>query len=130
MLDLLLEGRGPRPAELLACPRCVASLAELELFLGHCRSAAESVDAAPDSSGSSGRLAERILARTTREDLGWRGDWRLLRGFVGQRLRSSGVLRFAAASLLVHLLALPVLAWLAFRDAPREFDRSDRIVAP
>jgi hypothetical protein len=117
LLDLLLEGGAAREAA-ARCPTCSEALRDLDGFLGQCRAAAATADARPEASQ---RLAELVLARTTREDLGWRGDLRLLRGFVGQRLRSSAVLRFAAASLLVHLLALPVLAWFAFREAPREY---------
>ncbi len=119
LLDALLEeGRGRRSAS-AGCARCESALAELEGFLGRCREAALGADAQP---AEARRVSARVLARTTREDLGWRGDLRLLHAFVAQRLRSSGVLRFAAASLLVHLLALPVLAWFAFREAPRRFE--------
>ncbi len=64
-------------------------------------------------------LVASILARTTREDLGWRGDVGLLRTFVDARWRSSAALRLAAASMLLHLLALPVLAFLVLREEPR-----------
>jgi hypothetical protein len=57
----------------------------------------------------------RILARTTREDLGWRGDFGLLAGFLRQRFSASRGLRLLAASLAVHLLVLPLFAWLALR---------------
>jgi len=60
-------------------------------------------------------LVERTLAATTREDLGVRGDWRLVREFAGARWRSSPAVRVAAASLLLHLAALPVLGYYALR---------------
>ncbi len=67
-------------------------------------------------------LVERVLSRTTREDLSRWGDARLLVGFVAARLRGSVALRLLAASLLLHLLALPVVAWVVWvrpADAPR-----------
>lgn len=72
------------------------------------------------------RVAEAVLDRTVREDLGWRGDLRLVRGFVRRRLRSSLLLRVAAASLLVHLVALPVLA--VYRVITAEPERDGFIV--
>lgn len=68
------------------------------------------------------RVAEAVLDRTVREDLGWRGDLRLVTGFVRRRLRSSVLLRVAAASLLVHLVALPVLAVYRIITAEPERD--------
>lgn len=65
------------------------------------------------------RLVRRILRSTTREDPGWRGDARLFVGFVHRRLRDSRTLRWVAASLLVHAVALPVCAYLAGGDPPR-----------
>jgi hypothetical protein len=62
-------------------------------------------------------LSRRVLARTTRENLGWREDLRLIGDFVRQRLRSSGWARVAAASLLLHFAALPVLAWMVLVPA-------------
>lgn len=85
-----------------------AELADLEGFLAECRAELREADAALESDAR--RLADAVLARTVREDLGWRGDLRLVRNFVSNRMRSSLILRFAAASLLVHLIALPVIA--------------------
>jgi hypothetical protein len=56
-------------------------------------------------------VASRVLAESTRSDVSVRGDLRLVRDFVTDSLRSSRVLRILAASLLVHLIALPVVAW-------------------
>lgn len=111
-LDWLLDPRERakrRRAELESSAEDARELAELERFLAHCRGAARELDVVPSSRRRA--LHERIYAATTREDLSWRGDLRLLGGFVAARLRSSRALRIAAASLLLHLLALPVLAW-------------------
>ncbi len=68
-----------------------------------------------------GRLVERLLQATraalpqeaTGQDPSWRGDLRLIRGYLGERLAHSPLLRLAAASLLVHLIAVPaVLAYV------------------
>ena len=117
LLRLALEGRAASRSELAACPTCAARLGELDRLLETCRAAARERDAQP---ARARHLAERVLAATTRADPTWRGDVRLLGGFLGGRLRSSRVLRFAAASLVAHLVALPVFAWLAFREPPPE----------
>ena len=85
-----------------------AAAREWREFLDDCRSAAQldQVELERDAS----RVIDAVLAQTIGEDLGWRGDLRLVGGFVSRRLRSSALLRVAAASLLVHLIALPVLA--------------------
>ena len=62
------------------------------------------------------RLQERVLLRTTREDLGWRGELRMLWGFLRDSLRDSPALRVVAASLIAHLLALPVLGYVILRE--------------
>jgi hypothetical protein len=56
-------------------------------------------------------LSQRILSQTTGEDLSWRGDLRLVGRYLGTGLGASPILRVAAASLLFHLVALPVLAY-------------------
>lgn len=99
-----VAGRAPLDGE------ARARLVELERFLATCRSALGEEGAAASTSA----LAERVLGRTTREDLSWRGDLRLVGTYVRDRLRGSLLLRVAAASLLVHVAALPVLAYLAF----------------
>jgi hypothetical protein len=113
LLAVLLAARPERDtlALLRACPVCGPELAELERDIAHMRSAlAESAPAVP------AQFAARVLAHTTREDLGLLEDARLILAFVGARLRSSRALRVAAASLLLHLLALPVLAFLVLRE--------------
>lgn len=111
LLDPLARAQLPR-AEIESGPEGARRLAELEEFLGRLRGACDRADAL--HAEREGSLVERVLARTTREDLSWRGDLRLLRGWVAGRLRASPVLRVLAASLLVHLLALPILAWYGF----------------
>lgn len=111
-----LEAEGAEVAE---------RLDEWSSFLQSCR--AELAEDASAESAQAGGLTDRILARTTREDVSWRGDWRLVRGFLGQRLGASIVLRVVAASLLVHIAALPVLAyytWIA--PEPETFIQFDR----
>ena len=90
------------------CAECDARRAELQSFLQRTRHALEQ----PADAGANA-LAERILAQTTREDLSVRHDWVLLTRFVTRRFRASRVLRVAAASLLLHLVAVPVLAYYA-----------------
>ena len=56
-------------------------------------------------------LASRVLAATTREDISWRVDLRLVGGFVVAHLRSSRMLRIAALVLAMHFAGLSVLAY-------------------
>ena len=56
------------------------------------------------------RVAERVLARSTREDLRRRADLGLVLDFMGERLRQSALLRVAAALLLVQLTLVPLVA--------------------
>ncbi len=67
-------------------------------------------------------LAERVLRATTRARPSWRGELRLFSGFVRRRLMESPGLRLIAASLLLHFLALPVLAYLTLlHERPPRF---------
>jgi hypothetical protein len=61
-------------------------------------------------------LVARILERTTREDLTWRGELRLLRSFLRDRLARSRAWRLLAASVLAHFLAVPALAWFVWKE--------------
>lgn len=109
LLEWLLNPADRDPAaqsELEADADAAARLAELEGLLGHLRSVAGDVQEEADS----GPLAARVLERTTREDLSWRGDLALYGRHLRGRLAESGWLRLAAASLLLHLVALPALA--------------------
>lgn len=113
LLDWLLEDEGlrePSRSALVADSEVGAQLIALEDWLGRCRGAlAPAVDA--KQLGRTRHLVRRILSDTTREDLSWRGDLRLVAGYVGARLRASAALRVIAASLVLHLLGLPLLAW-------------------
>jgi hypothetical protein len=80
-------------------------------FVQACREAAN----APVDTGE---VAARCLAISTREDLSWRGDMRDISRFVRDRMRSSAALRLAAASLLLHLAALPVVALYVLTEEP------------
>ena len=62
------------------------------------------------------RVAQKVLARTTREDLGRRGEAGLLLDFVAERMRQSALLRIAAALLLVQLTVVPLVAWHLHRQ--------------
>jgi len=115
LLELLLDADPAREERLEALrrdPRTAESAAELEGFLGRCREIC-AADERRYPPARARALAQGVIDRTTREDLGWRGDLRLLRGFLAERLRSSMVVRVAAASLLVHVVAVPVIAWMA-----------------
>lgn len=99
-------------------PVARARRGELEEFLSNCRSALgdeQQLDVGwAEAQERDAALTARVLARTTREDLSWRGDLTLVGGYVRERLSRSVLLRFAAASLLLHVAALPVLAYYAF----------------
>ncbi|MFT7676097.1 MAG: hypothetical protein ACI8QC_000064 [Planctomycetota bacterium] len=72
---------------------------------------------ADDRSQDHSALVDRVLAETTREDLGRGTDLRLVGRFLRERLAQSALLRFAAASLVVHLFAVPVvLAWVLLSE--------------
>ena len=98
----------------------------LHAFLQACRDVS---GAQEDTS----RLVERSLAASTREDLSWRGDMRDTARFLRDRLRSSAALRLAAASLLLHLAALPVVALYVLTEEsepPRFFVDNGQRAAP
>lgn len=60
----------------------------------------------------------RVLSRTTRQDPSWRGDVRILLDFLARRMESSPALRLVAAALVLHLVAFPVVALMAWRSRP------------
>ncbi len=93
-------------------------LDELSGFLDGVRSAALEVRSEEDAARTTAPLAQRILARTTREDLSWRGDLALIGRHLRGRLASSVWMKLVAASLLVHLIALPALAYYVFVARP------------
>ncbi|MBK8178894.1 MAG: hypothetical protein IPK67_08405 [Planctomycetes bacterium] len=101
--------------EALACGECAPVLRRASLEVRALRSLALAIPE-PDSS-SVERTVRGALASTLGEDLSWRGDWRVVSRFLGERLRTSRVLRLVAASLLLHLLALPVIGFVLLRRA-------------
>lgn len=66
------------------------------------------------------RFVARVLARTTRQDVSWRGDARLWLDFLRARLAASPALRLLAASVALHLVAAPVVAYWALREPERK----------
>jgi hypothetical protein len=105
-----------RAAAFCADARNGAEIAALRGFLGTVRAGlADERHAA--SSRSVRRVTRRVLARTTREERGWRGDLRLVGDFVADRLRASAWLRVAAAALFVQVTVVPILAWHMLREA-------------
>ena len=62
------------------------------------------------------RVAERVLVRSTREDLRRRADVGLVIDFMAERLRQSALLRVAAALLLVQLTVVPLVALHLAKD--------------
>lgn len=105
------------------CPVCAERLSQAADDVRRVRGAW--LDATADGARDDARaeqLAQAILSRTTREDLSWRGDSREVLRYLRGRLAASPALRLLAASLLLHLLAMPVLAvalvW-QMREAPR-----------
>ena len=86
---------------------------ELHIFLHACREVEQAAD-----HGDTAHLVERSLNNSTRQDLSWRGDVIDTARFLRDRLRASAVLRLAAASLLLHIAALPVVALYVLIDEP------------
>ncbi|MCP3915651.1 MAG: hypothetical protein GY711_08860 [bacterium] len=108
LLESILNGEPMRDDA-----RVEARRLELEAFLATCRETFAG-DEEVDRIGAR-RLAGRILARTTREDLSWRGDIGLMVRYVKSRFADSAALRVAAAVLLVHFVVAPsVLAYYVF----------------
>ena len=85
---------------------------------GLCREALTG-EPAREATLQASRVAERVIGRTTREDLGRRGDLGLVLQFVGDRLRDSAVLRVAVAVLIVQVTVVPLVAWHLLKEAPR-----------
>ena len=123
LLALLLEGRSQADAqaaraagralqELRDCPSCETELDELERAVGGVRA----LLLRDEDRLASPAFQQRVLAATTREDLGLLGDARLVLRFCATRLGASRPLRLAAASLLAHMIALPVLAYFVLRS--------------
>lgn len=104
LLEAVLRGESPDEGASTEHER-------LRAFVEACREVTGDV-------GELGELTERALSMTTREDLSWRGDLRVLTGFVREGVRSSVMLRLAAASLLLHIAALPVVALFILTEDP------------
>jgi len=127
LLEWLLnpETRDERTrAELEADEGARLRLERLGRFVDRCRSTADDLalesDSAPDrDAGDLAPLTARVLDCTTREDLTWRGDVRLYGRYLRGRLAESAWLRLAAASLLLHLLALPAVAVYLLVSQPK-----------
>lgn len=119
LLELLLGGDEVGLQRARADADAAERLRDLEGFLGRWR---EPLVRAPASlpAAAQQRLAQRVLARTTRQDTSWRGDVGIVLRFVGDRLGASPLLRVAAAVLLLQVLALPVLAWIVWSEPIRE----------
>jgi len=133
LIELLLE-RDPREAPVAAAElaalradaRVAPRIAELERTLGLAAFSARAVDPSPARADA---LAKRILAATTREDLSWRGDLRLLADHVKQRCRESRVTRTVAALLLANVTLGPVaaVAWVLVHEPEPERELHIRI---
>lgn len=78
------------------------------------RSASDAAIAAGSARGE--QLAARVLLATTRRRTAGRVAVPSLFDVFRERWRESRLVRVAAASLLVHVAALPILGWYAFRD--------------
>lgn len=85
---------------------------------GLARAADELRDATGTTPRQTARLVAGVLARTTRQDLSWRGDLHLAWEFLRARLRASPALRLVAACLVLHLVAGPVVAYWIFHRSP------------
>jgi len=105
-----------RAAAFCADPRNAAEIAALRGFLGEAR-AGLAHERHVAHSRTVRRVTRRVLARTTREQRGWRGDVQLVGDFVADRLRASAWLRVAAAALFVQVTVVPILAWHMLRDS-------------
>ena len=124
LLDLLLnrgeESEAARTAALLAArsdPETARVLREYDDLLGRARTTDRRAEWRPAREKA---LIKSILAATTRQDLRWRGDVRLVVEFVGRRLRSSPALRALAATVLGLTFVTTVFTMLAVREAKQE----------
>jgi hypothetical protein len=130
LLQVLLEPAPDARRKIEACADCSRRSRELAHFVAHVRELIE--HSAARTADSDARVAELVLARTTRRDEVAAGRWRSLTRPLRERWRDSVATRVAAACLLI---ALPVCAWLAFdlgrgaRDVARA-DRTPRVDTP
>jgi hypothetical protein len=112
LIEIALADADTSRTAVAGCATCSARSERIRVWLEGLRGAAAASEAGP--AGDS-RLVERVLASTTREDLGVRGDLRLAWRYCRTALRNSAALRAAAVLLVVQLAALPVLAVIALR---------------
>lgn len=114
LYELLLDADEAERARAARNPLVRTELEREQAFLARCRE----LLLQDDQQAAGARLAQRLLARTTRQDPGLRGDLELVGRFLRERFAASPTLRVAAAIVLVQVFALPVLAWMVWR-APR-----------
>ena len=110
LTEMVLRGVSP-DERLLMDDEASAECERLESFVDACRSAARLEEGRP-------ALTARFLDAAKNEDLSWRGDLRLVGRFFRESAQASAMARWAAASLLVYLAALPVVALYVLRDEP------------
>lgn len=113
LLERLLHAPDASVDELAADANERDELRALSAFVARCRRDR----AALEDRVASASVVRAALERTTRDDPSLLGDLRLVRRFVGGRLATSPLLRFVAASLVLHLVALPVVAWYVLERA-------------
>lgn len=101
-----------------ADPELRLTLQEFESSVSGLRESLRREESRSTSVGEKGLVAD-ILRATTREDLSRRGDLRLVRDYIGRSLRSSWVMRVVAASLVIHLSALPILGFILLTQEPK-----------
>ncbi|QDV07378.1 hypothetical protein Poly30_29020 [Planctomycetes bacterium Poly30] len=104
---LLARSAGPRGDQALGDD------GELARIVGRVRSGCSTTSAADELQAR--RVAQRVLARTTREDISRRADVGVILGFAADRLRDSALLRVAAALLIVQLTLVPLVAWQVWK---------------
>lgn len=119
LLDLAL-GKGSLP---LGDTELGASAAELRSFIAETRSQLGEFDVLSNQALSRATEQVSMACQDKVTQPGILGGIVLRLDFFRARLKSNAALRIAAASLLVHLTALPVLAWLTFSEPePRFFN--------
>jgi hypothetical protein len=92
-----------------------SDLDDHQSFLVQAKADLEQVSDGELSPVAEGALVGRILNASTREDLSWRGELRLVGSYLHNRLRESVLLRVVAASLVLHLAAIPAVAFWVSR---------------
>jgi len=119
LLERLLAGDGDALAAARGDAQAARELERLESFLDGAREHLR--DTSEWSAVREGALVGRVLARTTREDLSWRGELRLLGGFLRDRLSASPALRLLAACVLLQLVAAPFVLAYVWKQSKHDF---------